>query len=116
MQVLLKAHANVNAKQGFAKPTALMLAAEQGHLDVVQALLDAGADLNAGKGEWGTALMKAAQNGHLGVVRALIAAKADVNAADQQGTTALMAATRIGYKQIVQALVEGNADPSIKAH
>ena len=45
-----------------------MLAAYNGHLEVVRVLLKAGADKNAAKQDGATALMMAARNGHLEVV------------------------------------------------
>ena len=63
--------------------TALQAAAGGGHLEVVERLLAAKADVNAAAaGDNGrTALQAAAGGGHLEVVERLLAAKADVNAA-----------------------------------
>ena len=63
VQVLLEAGADKNvAKQDGA--TALMAAAQNGHLKVVRVLLEAGADKNAAKQNGATALMMAAVNGY----------------------------------------------------
>ena len=58
-------------------------AAEGGHLEVVDRLLVAEADVNAAAAEYcGLAALQAAEKGgHLEVVDRLLAAKADVNAA-----------------------------------
>ena len=66
-----------------------------GHLEVVQALLAAKADVNAKAANGGTALMVASQTGHLEVVQALLAAKADVNAKAANGVTALIRPRRV---------------------
>jgi ankyrin repeat protein len=58
----------------------LMNAAEQGHLRIVQLLVEKGADVNAriysekyqGGGEWRTAISQAYKNGHTAVVNYLI--------------------------------------------
>jgi hypothetical protein len=64
---------DVNITDGNA--TALYVAAERGHLKVVEALIKAGADLNIPKTNIGTtALYVAANRGHLKVVEALIEA------------------------------------------
>ena len=73
--------------------TALIEASSSGHLEVVQALLAAKADVNAKAtsnvyGEV-TALMLASDNGHLELVQALLAARADVDAKSSDGVTAL---------------------------
>jgi ankyrin repeat protein len=118
--------------------TPLMLAAAKGHLDVVKALLAAGADPNltdnpSGKtargfqfmlreggrdflGQSGcllgqTALMFAAHAGHTEVVRALVEAGAKVNAADHAGWTALDVATAADHAKTVQALAALGAKP-----
>jgi uncharacterized protein len=59
--------------------TALIQASQNGHLEVVRALLAANADVNAKLADGFTALMIASEKGHLDVVRALLAANADVN-------------------------------------
>ena len=52
--------------------TALHLAAKAGHVGVVAALLEAGADINARDGAGNTALCLASEAGHVGVVSELI--------------------------------------------
>jgi cytohesin len=61
--------------------TALILAAQNGHLAVVEALLKAGADAARATTDGRTALHLAAQNGHTAVVEALLKAGADPNSA-----------------------------------
>ena len=90
----------------------LPYAARAGHLEVVQRLLDANADVNAGARYQGwTALQAAAWCGHLEVVQRLLDANADVNAAG--GTygpwTALQHATGGGHVEVVQRLLDANA-------
>ena len=71
--------------------TALLLASLNRRLDVLQALLARGADVNAkDNGSGLTALMSASAKGYLDVVQTLIAKGADVNAKDNSGLTALM--------------------------
>jgi ankyrin repeat protein len=92
--------------------TALQAAAEGGHLEVVQRLLEAKADVNAAGSDGGrTALQAAAGGGHLEVVQRLLEAKADVNAAAGTyfGRTALEAAAEGGHLQIVALLKSSGA-------
>ena len=70
--------------------TPLMHATEQGSCDVVNILIEAGADVNMCDKVGITALMIAASHGDEDCVRTLIAAGADVNQKDDQGTTALI--------------------------
>ncbi len=57
------------------RATALMFAAEEGHIDIMKLLLEQGADANAAHTEGlmkgRTALMAAASNGHIGIVKLL---------------------------------------------
>ena len=69
--------------------TALSLASQNGHFDVVQALLAAKVEVNAKSVNGETALLLASWQRHLEVVRALLAANADVNAKAADGATAL---------------------------
>src|SRR5262249_48172911 len=113
--MLSQGDVSLNAKRRDTGDTALLLASENGHLKVVQALLAAGADVNA-KGYGGfTALIRASRRNYLEVVRALLAAKADVNAArNDLDRTALLEATdydvREDHLDVVRALVEAGAN------
>ena len=73
--------------------TPLQMAAIEGHLDVVVALVAAGADVDADDGDSWTALhnaiMGGASSATMGIVRALVNAGANVNARTSNGSTAL---------------------------
>ena len=95
----------------------LWKAATRGHVVVVDALADAGADIgweNPGIGM--TALHVAAQDGHAVVVRSLAArgGRAAVDARDSDKSTPLHLAARWGNIAAVQALLEAGADTSLK--
>ena len=76
MMLLLKAKADVNTcvEDG---STAIYIASQNGHLDVISTLLEFG-DHNLKRRNGWTPLMKACQNGHNDVVDLLLKAKADV--------------------------------------
>ncbi len=89
--------------------TALIAAAHLGHVDVVQALIDAGAPLDHVNNLGWTALMEAVVLGdggerHRGTVRALVEAGADRSITDRQGITPLEHARSRGYSEIVSIL------------
>jgi uncharacterized protein len=79
-------------------------------VEIVQALLAAGADVNAKDNGGGTVLMTASATGHLDVMQALLAKGADVNAKASDGRTALMMASETGRLDVVQALLDKGAD------
>src|SRR3990172_7504907 len=84
---------------------ALIAAARDGNLAQVQALLDAGANVNAVDEFGKTPLHGAAARGHVEVVRALrAAAGANVNARDDFGRTPLHEAAERGHVEVVRAL------------
>jgi len=75
--------------------TPLHWAAINGHLSVVEYLVNQKADINAkDKDNW-TLLHSAANNGHLSVVEYLVNQKADINAKDKNGKTPLGLASEI---------------------
>ena len=75
-----------------------------GHTDVVKALLDANAQVDAQGPDGRTALMVAAENGHTGVVKALLDANAPVDAQDELGRRALDYAAWNGHTDVVELL------------
>jgi len=100
--------------------TALLASASRGRTDVVQLLLERGADPNLrfdthfskSQVHGLTVLMAAAEQGHAEVVRALLERGAFVNARADNGLTALMAAASSGHGDIVEILLKNDADPN----
>ena len=89
---LLQQGANIEAN--------LLLTAQKGHTEVVNALLAAKADKEAKDNKGATALMLAALNGHTGVVKLLLQKKgANIDDQDNYGRTALMLATNCGHTE-----------------
>jgi serine/threonine-protein phosphatase 6 regulatory ankyrin repeat subunit B len=89
--------------------TLLHNAAEAGTPRTIQALLQAGADVNARTASGWTALMVAASRGHLAAVHALLRAGADMEARNAQGQTAMaLAQLRRKVKVARALLVAGN--------
>jgi len=79
LQSILDRGANANSRSNFSNKgeTALMWAAAEGRLRCVEALIQAGADVNARSNAGVGALGQARSNGHLGCVRALLEAGAE---------------------------------------
>jgi hypothetical protein len=115
VNILVDTIENQNIDLGLA----LQAAAGGGHLDVVERLLAAEADVNAAAtARYGrTALQAAAEGGHLNVMERLLAAKADVNAAAtaSHGRTALQAAAEGGHLNVVERLLAAKADVNAAA-
>ncbi|KAK2172952.1 hypothetical protein NP493_916g00107 [Ridgeia piscesae] len=84
--------------------TALHLAAERGHEDIVDKLLA----LNADTGQ--TAVHLAARHGHLDILRKLILKGIEIDDRDCEGRTALHLATERGHTELVKLLLSSHAD------
>lgn len=97
----------------FAGRTALLVAAERGHAQVVRALLEGGANLLACLAQSGaSALMLAAGEGHLETCRALLEADAAAGGAlralrSKWGGTAVHSSVQGGNPAVLLALMEG---------
>ena len=134
VRALLVRGADVNAQEPTQHQTALMWAAAEQHPKVLQALIEARADLTAHTKMGFTALHFAARAGDMESVRTLLAAGADVNVRSQAdpepagarrgpalggngvtsfpGSTPLLVATVRGHIALALALLDGGADPN----
>ena len=89
-------------------------AAKDGHLEIVQFLLESGADVHPEKAPEGVLPIHfAAMGGNEKIVKLLIASKSDVNLADDDGTTVLHFATLWGNKKVVELLIAKGADINV---
>ena len=93
----------------------LMMASENGHLDVVRVLLDKGAEINNKTGGGTTALMIPSQNGYRDIVRALLEKGAEVNTEENDGPTVLFLAAENGHVEVVWALLNKGAEVNANA-
>ena len=85
--------------------TALHWAAENNHADVVQVLIDAGADIEVRNNGGNSPLHFACSSGSLDVVKLLVRAGAGVCVTDNDGDTCLMFAACNGHTETVRYLV-----------
>ena len=114
VQRLIDGGININELfDNVQRDTALMGAAEHGHVDVVRILVAHRADVNAINHVGLSALMKAANPGHAEIIRILIDGGAHINAADRHGYTPLMRAAAYGHAQAVQLLLDHGADATL---
>uniref|UniRef100_A0A674MJS9 Kinase D-interacting substrate 220b n=1 Tax=Takifugu rubripes TaxID=31033 RepID=A0A674MJS9_TAKRU len=90
--------------------TPLMLAAEQGSLEILQELIRRGANVNLDDVDCWSALISAAKEGHIDVVKELLENSAYVEHRDMGGWTALMWAAYKGRVDVTQLLLEHGAN------
>ena len=91
----------------------LHYAAQYGHVETVQTLLNAGIAKDARTKIERTALHVAAQEGHTDSVTALVSSGADVDAKDMLRMTPLHWAVQRGHRDIMEILLNNGADVSI---
>ncbi|XP_048247082.1 uncharacterized protein LOC124125011 isoform X2 [Haliotis rufescens] len=95
---------NLNGKDGNGR-TGLMMAAYQGHRDVVEFLVSKGADLTLVEKGGDTILHAACRGGDINIVKCVLSKDdVDVNCTDKSGMTPSMSAARWGYTEVVKLL------------
>jgi uncharacterized protein len=111
---LLDSGADVHAREQMTSFSALELAAMGEHTEVIRALLQKGANVDARDRVGYTPLIRAAQAGHAEALKLLLEKGADPNAKQSAGLTALMEAAGAGHANVVRLLVERGANPDVK--
>ena len=96
---------DVNRRNADDHDTALQEAVFMKRTEVVQLLIDAGADVDTQNNEGRSPLHVACKSGELDIVKMLVEAGAGVRATDNQGCTCLMLAAWHGHTDIVRYLV-----------
>ena len=92
---------DVNIRATQHGQTALMLAVSHGRLDMVQILVEAGAEVNIRDEDGSTALMCAAEHGHMEIVKFLLQQpETNVLSKDNDGLTALAVAMEAGHRDV----------------
>ena len=109
VQVLLAMNANVEDRGSKGDCTPLMEAASGGFIDIVQLLLQHGANINAQSSSGNTALHYACCSGYDGVVQVLIQHNADLEHQNENGHTPLMEAASGGHVKVASLLLEKGA-------
>lgn len=92
--------------------TPLMKACREGLSEMVEALIAAGADLDARNADGNTALWLACVGGHLALIDRLVDAGTDIDNRNDNGATALMYASSAGKADVVERLLARGADPA----
>ena len=85
--------------------TPLFAASENGHLAIVQYLVEQGANKDKADKHNQTPLFAAAEMGHLAVVQYLVEQGADKQKADCDGVTPLQIALSVGRKEVAEYLL-----------
>ena len=122
----LRRGADVEAEKSGDRRTALMIAAKEGYADVIELLLENGADVNRRGGEAGpdkpsgrwsghldsnkTALLYASAHGHADIVRIMLDNGADVELGDDRNRRPLWEAAFYGHQDVMGVLLDNGAD------
>ncbi len=101
VRVLVDAGAGVNANDGAKRCTPLHMAARRDHVDIAEALLECGADIEARDSVGETPLRRAVNCNQVRVAALLLARGADFNSRGSKGGTPLLAARSAAMKKLL---------------
>jgi ankyrin repeat protein len=101
---------NINWQNYESKCTPLLISSANGHLKIIEILLEKNADVTLRDEREATALHHAAQSGHLEIINKLLAAGCDINAVDKNKWTPLMNACYWANEEAVLLLLKAGAD------
>ncbi len=105
--------ANLNY-QGDNGHTALIQATKEGNIEVVQELLNAGADINIRNYDGNNALWFACFGNHLDLVTLLLESQINIDNLNDNGATVLMYAASAGKTEVLQLLIDAGANRELK--
>lgn len=111
LKLLIEAGFDVNDKDSFGSESPLIKASYYGKKEVVEYLLEQGADIKATDYRGNTALLNAAYNGHTNVVEILLKNGAEINERNKLNWNALMQACVEGHFVTAKFLLE-NGSPT----
>ena len=110
VRLLLEQGVDKNQIGGLWKETAIGIAASNGYLDIVQCLVEQGADVEKTDKDGNTPIIDASHNGHLRVVCYLLEQGANREKAGNGGWTSLHHAAAQGHLEITKLLMVYGAD------
>ena len=111
VEYLLATGADVNKATNFMQRTPLFLSSIIGHREVVELLLDAGAEVDKTDEKGQSPLYASSVRGRKDVVKLLLDAGAEVDKmTDRDGCTPLVAASSEGHREVVKLLLDGGAE------
>ncbi len=104
-RLLLLSGASPDGASVLEEETLVHKFAARGNLEMVQLLIEFGANVNLADNQGMTCLMKASQNGHLAIVALLVKSGADLTCTDSKGSTCLVYAAKSGHSELLQYLL-----------
>ena len=90
------------------------MASQEGQVEVVRLLMDAGALINQAMNNGVTPIWVASQNGHLAIVRYLILHGSGMEQPDNQGRTPLTIAIARGHADVAEYLASDECKAEVK--
>lgn len=110
IRLLIEKNVNINIVSKYSNDSPLLIACKEENLQLVQRLIDLGANIELQNDRMINPLLNVVQSGNLNQLSLLIKKNANINVKNNDGMTPLLLSVLYGHNDLVNVLIDAGAD------